>query len=101
VTLQANNDLVAILGAVHAAQPGDVIVISNRTREVALLGDLIGTEARRKGLAGFVIDGLVRDTTELIDIGLRVICRGAIPVGPLKLPAELKGIGQSGVEIHP
>lgn len=97
VTVEANNDLIAILGAVHQAEANDVILITNRTAEVALIGDLIATEAQRKGLAGFVVDGLVRDATTLLDIGLPVICRGLLPVGPLKLPAEVKGVGQIGV----
>jgi 4-hydroxy-4-methyl-2-oxoglutarate aldolase len=99
VTVQANNDLLAILGALHHARPGDVVVIANRTREVALLGDLIATEAQRKRLAGFVVDGLVRDTTTLLDLGVPVVCRGAVPVGPLKLPAELKGVGERDVTL--
>lgn len=99
VTVEANNDLIEILGAVHAAQPSDVVLVTNRTYEVALLGDLIVSEARRKGLAGFVVDGLVRDATTLLDIGLPVICRGLLPIGPLKLPADLKGTGVSGGEV--
>jgi regulator of RNase E activity RraA len=51
-------------------------------------------------LAGFIVDGLVRDATVLLDIGLPVICRGLLPVGPLKLPADLKGIGQRDVEVN-
>jgi regulator of RNase E activity RraA len=27
-------------------------------------------------------------------------CRGTLPIGPLKLPAELKGIGQFGVPVR-
>lgn len=96
VTVEANNDLVAILEAVHHAGPGDVVVITNRTPTVGLMGDLIGTEAVRKGLAGFVVEGLVRDTVELIDLELAVLCRGSYPVGPLKVPADARGIGSVG-----
>ncbi|MCH8983142.1 MAG: hypothetical protein IH943_03440 [Acidobacteria bacterium] len=32
-----------------------------------MIGGLIGTEAVRKHLAGFVIDGMVRDTVELAE----------------------------------
>jgi len=99
VTVQANNDLPAILGAVHGAQPGDVVVIGNRAGEAALIGDLIGAEGHRRRLAGFVVDGLVRDATTLLDIGIPVVCRGTVPVGPLKLPAELKGTGERGVRL--
>jgi 4-hydroxy-4-methyl-2-oxoglutarate aldolase len=99
VTVQANNDLPAILGAVHHARPGDVVVIGNRAGEAALIGDLIGAEGYRRRLAGFVVDGLVRDTTTLLDIGIPVVCRGTVPIGPLKLPADLKGTGERGVTL--
>ena len=99
ITVEANNDLVSILEAVHVSQPNEVVVISNRTPDVGLMGDLIGAEAVRKGLAGFIVDGLVRDTVELMELGVVVLCRGAYPVGPLKVPAREKGIGTVGVPV--
>ena len=99
VTVDAKSDLVSILEAVHRAQPGDVIVISNPPVAAGLMGDLIGTEAVRKGLSGFVVDGLVRDSVELIALELDVFCRGTYPAGPLKLPADVKGIGEVGADI--
>ncbi|NER83268.1 MAG: RraA family protein [Leptolyngbya sp. SIO1D8] len=99
ITVQANNDLVTILAGVHQASAGDVVVITNPPNEVALIGDLIATEASRKGLAGVIVDGLVRDTNELIEIGVPIFCRGVYPIGPLKLPKDLKGIGHIGLEL--
>ncbi len=99
VTVNAQTDLVSILDAVHQAEPGDVVVISNQSVPAALMGDLIGTEAVRKGLAGFVVDGLVRDTVALTAMGLPVFCRGSHPAGPLKVSAELRGIGEVGGDI--
>lgn len=96
VTVEANNDLISIMDALDQAAPGDVLAIAGSGGEVALIGDLIGTEARRKGLAGFVIDGRVRDTTELVDLGVPVFCAGSHPMGPLKLTPEEKGIGVLG-----
>ena len=95
MTVEANNDLVSILDAVHRARRGDVVVISNEGPAAGLMGDLIGTEVVRKELGGFVIDGLVRDAVELIDMGLPVMCRGTFPVGPLKL-AGTAGVGSVG-----
>ena len=100
ITVQANNDLVSIIAALHRASPGDVIVVTNHTNEVALIGDLIATEASRKGLAGIVVDGLIRDTIELIKIGLPVFCRGVYPIGPLKLRLKLKEQGKIGVNLN-
>ena len=98
-TVRANNDLVSILGVVHRAEPGDIVVITNPTKDVGVLGDVIATEAQRKGLAGFVVDGRVRDIPVLMDLDLPVFCRGRIPVGPLKLSADLKGIGEIDVAV--
>jgi len=100
VTVDANNDLVSIMGAVHAAREGDVVVIANPTRKVALIGDLIAAEASRKGLSGFVIDALVRDRMEVERIGVPVCCHGVTPVGPLKLSPDLKGVGQANVVVQ-
>ncbi len=99
-TVEANNDLVSILLAVHRARSGDVVVVANRENAAGLMGDIIGTESKRGGLEGIVVDGLVRDSAELIEIGLPVFCRGCIPIGPLKLTEEKKGIGSLDVSIR-
>ncbi len=100
ITVQANNDLVSILAGLHHAQQDEVLIITNPATEVALIGDLIATEAKRKGLAGIVVEGFVRDTMELIDINVPIFCKGSYPIGPLKLPQGLKGIGQVGIEVR-
>ena len=99
ITVQANNDLVTILAGIHQAKAGDVVVITNHVNEVALIGDLIATEANRKDLAGLIVDGFVRDTTELIEIGVPIFCKGTYPIGPLKLPQELKETGNIGLDL--
>lgn len=100
VTVEANNDLVAIIAATHRAQAGEVVLIANQQNEAGLIGDLLVTEGKRKGIAGFIVDGMLRDAVEITDIGLPVMCRGLWPVGPLKLPPDLKGIGQINVEVR-
>ena len=44
-----------------------------------MLGELFATEARRRGLAGVVIDGRCRDVAGLRALGLPVFARGTIP----------------------
>jgi len=100
LTVQANNDLIAVLEALHEAEESQVIVINNAQTEVAILGDLIATEAKRKKLSGFVIDGFVRDVPVLLELGLPVICRGSTPLGPLKLDSSQKGLGQTNISIE-
>jgi regulator of RNase E activity RraA len=49
--------------------------------ECAYFGELAGAEAVRRGLAGVVVDGLVRDMPGLRRLGLTVFARGTIAVG--------------------
>ncbi len=107
-TVEANNDLVTIIAAVQRARPGEVLVIANRTFEVGVIGDLIATDALLRGLAGIIVDGCIRDSRVLATIDLPVFSRGRIPVGPLKLATEAKGIGRfdeavtvGGVTVEP
>lgn len=99
-TVEANNDLVAILVALHRAESGSVLVIGNAVGGVAgLTGDIIATEARRIGVEAIVVDGHVRDTQEIRRIGQAVYCRGRVVVGPLKLAPGEKGIGVPGATV--
>jgi 4-hydroxy-4-methyl-2-oxoglutarate aldolase len=74
------------LEALEAAAPGEVLVVDNEGRlDEACVGDLVTLEVKMAGLAGIVIWGLHRDTTELVEIGLPFFSLGAVPTGPLRL----------------
>lgn len=77
--------------ALDVARPGDVVVIDARGSTMnAVLGDIICTKARHRGLAGFVVDGLIRDLPGILDLGIPVFARGTTPVGPLhRGPGEI------------
>ena len=77
--------------ALDAAKPGDVVVIdTSGSQRNAVLGDLVTNKARHRGIAGFVVDGLVRDLAGLKEVGLPVFARGVTPFGPLhRGPGEL------------
>lgn len=69
------------VGAIMAADPGDVIVIEHRNRlDVAGWGGLLSRAACRKGIAGVIIDGACRDVDESRMLGLPVFGRAAVPV---------------------
>ena len=71
--------------ALSQAQPGDVIVINGAGDESrALLGELIGARAKMNGIAGFVVDGAVRDVDLLMEMGMPVFARAVTPAGPYK-----------------
>lgn len=90
--------------ALDGAEPGDVIVV-NGGGDVsrALIGDLIGIRAKTLSVAGFVIDGAVRDAEALADCGLPVFARGVTPAGPYKFgPGRLQQpVAIAGVVVTP
>jgi 4-hydroxy-4-methyl-2-oxoglutarate aldolase len=60
----------------EAVQPGDVVVLTMPQFEpVAMLGDLLATQAHARGAAAVLVDGAVRDVEELAEIGLPVWAR--------------------------
>ena len=78
-TVTAEDDHLPVMTALAEAAPGDVLVIAANRGSVAVLGELFATEARRRGLAGIVTDGLCRDLRSLRGIGLPVFARGTTP----------------------
>jgi regulator of RNase E activity RraA len=81
--------------AIHMAQPGDVIVISGGfDMNLSVWGGVMSAMARKKGIAGVVTDGLVRDVAETRESGLPVFSIGLTPVGPTK-----EGAGQINLPI--
>ena len=54
-------------------QPGEVLVLSMpEPSPVALVGELLATQAKVRGAAGILVDGSVRDVSELIELGLPI-----------------------------
>jgi regulator of RNase E activity RraA len=78
-TVLAEDDHLPVMAALAEAVPGDVLVIAANRGSVAVFGELFATEARRRGLAGIVTDGMCRDLRSLRGIGLPVFARGTTP----------------------
>ncbi|MBP2230961.1 RraA family protein [Azospirillum agricola] len=71
--------------ALDLAQPGDVIVVdAGGDTTNSIIGEIMWSYARTRGVAGFVIDGAVRDTAVLAAGDLPVYARGATHRGPYK-----------------
>ncbi|MGH6908262.1 MAG: RraA family protein [Aestuariivirga sp.] len=90
--------------ALDAAKPGDVVVVdTSGSQRNAVLGDLVTNKARHRGIAGFIVDGLVRDLPGLKEAGLPVFARGVTPFGPLhRGPGELNyAVSCGGIVVNP
>lgn len=71
--------------AIHYAQPGDVIVVSaGEYEEAGSFGDVLGNACLAKGIAGVVTDTGVRDTLQLIELGLPVFSLSVCIKGTVK-----------------
>jgi regulator of RNase E activity RraA len=76
----AEDDHLPVLSALAEASAGDVLVIAANGHRRAVLGELFATEARRRRLAGVVIDGWCRDLQGLRRVGIPIFARGTIPM---------------------
>lgn len=79
LTVVAEDDHLPVMSALAEAAPGDVLVVATNGHRLAVLGELFATEAKRRGLAGLVVDGFVRDLHGLRRLGLPVFARGTNP----------------------
>ncbi|GAA1209565.1 methyltransferase [Prauserella alba] len=78
-------DNLGIHAALDSVESGDVIVVSGGGDESrALIGELVGGKARTRGVAGFLLDGAVRDAEGLEKYGMPVFARSRTPAGPYK-----------------
>jgi 4-hydroxy-4-methyl-2-oxoglutarate aldolase len=76
-------DIAAMFGAIHEAQPGDVIMCAcDGFTGTAAFGDIAAGMLVNKGGAAFVTDGLARDRAGIIATGLPVFAMGIVPNSP-------------------
>jgi 4-hydroxy-4-methyl-2-oxoglutarate aldolase len=99
-TVRCGQDDNLMVHAVMAAvQPGDVLVLTMpRPAPVALVGELLATQAKARGAAGILVDASVRDAEQLVELDLPVWARwvrirGATKaiVGEIDVPVVVGG----------
>jgi RraA family protein len=78
-TVRCHEDFLTVIKGLAEAEPGEVLVIDTQGSTRAVLGELFSLEARRRGLAGIVVDGPVRDLRTLRELDLPVHARSACP----------------------
>jgi 4-hydroxy-4-methyl-2-oxoglutarate aldolase len=95
----AQDDNLMVHAAVAEALPGEVLVLTMpEPAPIALVGELLTTQAKRRDVAAILVDAAVRDVDELRELGLpiwarHVRVRGAekrVP-GTIGEPVEVAG----------
>ena len=102
-TVVAEDDHLPVMAAIAQAAPGDVLVIATNGGSRAVFGELFASEAKRRSLAGLVVDGLCRDLRGLRRIGLPAFARGTTPRSGTVVSRAAHGatIACGGVEVSP
>ncbi len=92
-------DNLMLHAAIHRAAPGTVIVVQAGDADYAVAGGNVCAVAQRNGIAGFVVDGVIRDVGEVRELAFPVFARGVIPfpggkrvVHPLGEPVRCGGV---------
>ncbi|WP_329572079.1 RraA family protein [Kitasatospora sp. NBC_01266] len=88
-------DNLMLHAAIYRARPGSVIVVESGDLDYALAGGNVCAVAQRRGIAAFVVDGLIRDLGEVRAAGFPVFARGVIPV-----PGTKEAIGALGGQVR-
>jgi 4-hydroxy-4-methyl-2-oxoglutarate aldolase len=95
----APGDNLMLHAAIYRAEPGSVIVVQAGDVDYAMAGGNVCAIAQRRGIAAFVIDGVIRDLAEVREMRFPVFARGVIPipgtkaaVGPLGEPVRCGGV---------
>lgn len=97
-------DNLALHLAMAAARPGDVLVADyGGSTDSGPFGEIMALACRTKGLAGLIIDGTVRDSAQIADLGFPVFCRGVNIRGTIKSDPGLQAVpvALGGVTIAP
>ena len=90
---------------IDAAKPGEVgVIVMEGTLDIAAMGNLMGTAAVARGMAGVVLDGAIRDVWDIRRMGLTVYARSATPrtaVGHYATVAKGVAVECGGVAVRP
>ncbi len=90
--------------AIDMAGPGDVLVVdAGGALDNAIVGELMASWAQKRGVAGFVIDGAIRDSDTLARGDFPVYAAGVTHRGPYKDgPGEINAtVTVAGMVVQP
>lgn len=101
LVVQVHNDFLGVLMALTSSKSNDILVINAAATYCAVLGGIFCAEAERRGLAGIVVDGFIRDIDYIKTLEIPVYAKGCCPsAGSTNiLPHEKTEILCGGVRI--
>jgi len=102
--LCGQDDNLMVHAVIEQIQPGEVLVLSMpEPAPIALIGELLATQAKVRGAAAILVDASVRDVKELIELGLPIWTRFIRAKGATKTQiGELnKTVAVGGAQISP
>jgi 4-hydroxy-4-methyl-2-oxoglutarate aldolase len=99
----APGDNLMLHAAIYRAEPGSVIVVEAGDVDYAVAGGNVCAVAQKRGVAAFVVDGVIRDLAEARANGFPVFARGVIPIpGGKDVLGVLEGpVRCGGVDVAP
>ncbi len=99
----AHHDNLMLHAAIYRAEPGDVIVVEAGDDSMAVAGGNVCAIAQKRGVAGFIVDGVIRDIGESRANGFPLFARGRSPIpGGKAGPGEINHpIRCGGIVVHP
>lgn len=91
----APGDYLMLHAAIYRAPAGSVIVVEAGGVDYAVAGGNVCGIAQKRGIAALVVDGVIRDISEVREIGFPVFARGVIPI-----PGGKDVIGELGTTVR-
>jgi len=69
-----------MIEALDSIKPGEVpVMVTNNDSSAAMWGELLSTASRARGARGTIIEGLARDTRQILEMGFPLFCTGTSP----------------------
>jgi 4-hydroxy-4-methyl-2-oxoglutarate aldolase len=96
-------DNLMLHAAIYRAPPGSIIVVESGDTDYAVAGGKVCAVAQNRGIAAFVVDGVIRDLPEVRARQFAVFARGVMPIpGGKEVVTDLNvPIKCGGVEVAP
>ncbi|MGI4811811.1 MAG: RraA family protein [Janthinobacterium lividum] len=72
-----------ICNLIGTARPGEILVIdAGGAENVAVWGGIMAEEAVHLGIGGAVVDGAIRDVSQMRELNFAMFCHSVVPRGP-------------------